>query len=305
VRKYGLTIDALVAADIVTADGQMHHVDAKSEPDLFWAIRGGGGNVGAITALELELFPIPEIYAGALLWPIERAKAILGAWREWVEEVPDECESLGRMLQLPDAPFLPDHLRGRSFVLLELAFIGGEAEGVALAQPLRDLGPEFDTVAMMPTSDLSLVHMDPDMPLPYSGEGLLLADLPPAAIDATVEAFVGSPLLHVEFRHLGGALGRESTGRGVLGAIEQPFLAFTFGLGPDEGALAAVEHYVGLLLERLGPWDSGRRYLNFAESRVDPRSIFPVEGYERLRLARARYDPTGLFRANHPVEDPR
>ena len=131
-----------------------------------------------MTAIELELFPVAEIYAGALFWPIERAAEILNAWREWIETVPEACESLGRMLQLPDAPFLPDHLRGRSFVLVEVAFIGSASDGAALVQPLRDLGPEFDTIAMMPTSELSVVNMDPDFPLPYAGDGILLTDLP-------------------------------------------------------------------------------------------------------------------------------
>ena len=205
IRKFGLACNSIVAAEVVTADGRLVRTDRDTEPELFWALRGGGGNVGAVTAIELQLFPIAEIYAGALFWPIERAVEILNAWRGWIETVPDECESIGRMLQLPDAPFLPDHLRGRSFVLVEAAFIGSAGDGAALLQPLRDLGPEIDTVAMMPTSELSVVNMDPDYPLPYSGEGILLTDLPPAAIDAMVEAFVGSPLLHVEARHLGGA----------------------------------------------------------------------------------------------------
>jgi hypothetical protein len=205
------------------------------------------------------------------------------------------------MLQLPDAPFLPQHLRGRSFVLVEAAFIGTAADGAALLQPLRDLGPEFDTIEVMATSDLSLVNMDPEAPLPYSGEGILLTDLTPAAIDGVVDAFVGSPLLHVEVRHLGGAAAVRSPDHGVLDAIDQPFVAFTFGLAPDAAALEAVDRHVKLVLGALEPWDSGRRYLNFAESQMDPRSIFPTESYDRLRRARARYDPTGLFVANHAV----
>jgi hypothetical protein len=153
----------------------------------------------------------------------------------------------------------------------------------------------------MPTSELSVVNMDPDSPLPYAGEGILLTDLPPAAIDAMVEAFVGSPLLHVEARHLGGASGVRSRDHGVLDAIDQPFVAFTFGITPDGGARATVDRHVRLLIRALGPWDSGRRYLNFAESRVDPRSIFPVESYERFKRARAKYDPTEMFIANHTV----
>ena len=303
IRKFGLACNSIVAADVVTADGRRVRTDRDTEPELFWALRGGGGNVAAVTALELNLFPVAQIYAGALFWPVERAVEILNAWREWIETVPDECESLGRMLQLPDAPFLPDHLRGRSFVLVEVAFIGTASDGAALVQPLRDFGPEFDTIAMMPTSELSVVNMDPDTPLPYTGDGILLTDLPPAAIDAMVEAFVGSPLLHVEARHLGGAAGIRSPDHGVLNSIDQSFVVFTFGLAPDPDAYAAVDHHAELVLRALGPWDSGRRYLNFAESRVDLRSIFPVESYDRFKRAKARYDPTGLFLANHAISE--
>ena len=301
VRRHGLACNTIVAADVVTADGRRVRVDRDTEPELFWALRGGSGNVAAVTALELELFPVAEIYAGAMLWPIERATEILNAWRAWIETAPDTCESFGRMLQLPDVPFLPDEVRGRSFVLIELAFIGSAADGAALAQPLRDLEPEIDSVALMPPSELSVVNMDPELPLPYYGEGILLTDLPAAAIDRMVETFVGSALLHVEVRHLGGAAAARSPDHGLLDAIDQPFLAFTFGLAPDPESMLAVDGHVRRLLGALGPWDSGRRYLNFAESRMDPRSIFPTETYERFERVKARYDPTGMFRANHAI----
>jgi FAD/FMN-containing dehydrogenase len=301
IRTHGLACNSIVAADVVTADGRRVHADRDTEPELFWAIRGASGNVAAVTAIELELYPIPEIYAGALFWPLERATEVLNAWRRWIETVPDACESLGRMLQLPDVPFLPEHLRGRAFALVELAFTGSAAHGDALVRGLRDLDPEFDTVGMMAAKDLSLVNLDPADPLPYSGEGLLLTDLTPEAIDRMVEAFVGSPLLHLEVRQLGGAAAVRSPDHGVLDAIDQPFICFTFGLTFDPAALEAVDRQVRLLLEAIRPWDSGRRYLNFAESRTDPRSIYPAESYDRLRRAKADYDPTGMFLANHPV----
>ena len=301
IRTFGLACNSIVSAEVVTADGRLARADRETEPELFWALRGGGGNLGAVTAIELELFPIAEIYAGALFWPIERAAEILKAWRAWIETVPEACESLGRMLQLPDVPFLPEAVRGRSFVLVEAAVIGNASDGAALLQPLRDLGPEMDTIAMMPASQLSVVNMDPDDPLPYSGEGILLTDLPVQAVDLMVDAFVGSPLLHVEVRHLGGAAAMRSPEHGVLDSIDQPFVCFTFGLAPDAEALAAVDRHVKVLLGGLGPWDSGRRYLNFAESSMDPRSIFPVDSYDRLARAKARYDPTDMFLANHPV----
>jgi FAD/FMN-containing dehydrogenase len=301
IRKYGLACNSIVAVEAVTADGRLVRASQASEPDLFWAVRGGGGSFCAVTAIELSLVPVSELYAGCLFWPIERATEILGAWREWIENVPDECHSIGRMLQLPDVDFLPDHLRGRSFVLVEPAFVGTEADGAALVQPLRDLEPELDTVAMMPTSDLSLVNMDPDFPLPYAGDGVLLTDFPTEAIDTVVETFVGSPLLHVEVRHLGGAAAIGSPDHGALNRVEQPFIAFTFGLAADAEMMAAVEHHIELLLGKLGPWDSGMRYLNFAESAMDARKIFPAESYDRLREVKAAYDPTDMFQANHPL----
>jgi hypothetical protein len=197
--------------------------------------------------------------------------------------------------------FLPDFLRGRSFAVVEAAILGDERAAAALVQPLRDLGPEIDGMTTMPTSELSVVNMDPDFPLPYAGEGTLLDDFPGEAIDRLVAAFVGSPLLHVEVRQLGGAAAARSPDHGVLDAIDQPFVAFTFGLAPDAAAIAAVEQGVGRVLHALRPWDSGRRYLNFAESRVDPRSIYPPEGFDRLLAVKRRYDPDDRFRANHPV----
>jgi len=153
----------------------------------------------------------------------------------------------------------------------------------------------------LPTSELSLVNMDPDFPLPYSGEGILLADLPAEAIEPLVEAFTGSSLLHVEIRQLGGAAATPSPDHGILDAIDEPFVLFTFGLTPDADARVSVDRHVAGVLEAVRPWDSGRRYLNFAESPGDPRTIYPEAGFERLVRAKSHYDPTNLFRANHPV----
>jgi FAD/FMN-containing dehydrogenase len=301
IRKYGLACNSILAVELVTADGRLIRADRESEPDLFWALRGGGGNFGAVTAIELELFPVAEIYAGCLFWPIDRAAEILNFWREWIETLPVECHSIGRMLQFPDLDFLPEHLRGRSFVLVEAAFIGEESDGAALLQPLRDLAPEIDTVAVIPSSEISLVNMDPDFPLPYTGDGILLHEFTAAAVDAMVERFVGSPLAHVEFRHLGGAAGTSSPEHGALSCVEQAFLAFTFGMAPDAAAHRAAAEHVEYLLAGLAPCDSGFRYLNFAESKADPQTLFPAASYERLREVKARYDPTRMFQANHPI----
>src|SRR5205823_5583506 len=215
-RKYGFAANQVTAVELVTADGRFVRADRENEPDLFWAVRGGGGSFGVVTALEFRLYPLTEVYAGVLFWPVERATEVLNAWREWIETVPDELTSVGRILQLPPLPDIPEPLRGRSFVVVETIYAGGEEEGVALNAPLRALEPELDTVAIVPMEALSHLHMDPEFPVPGAGEGMLLEELDPEAIDALVDSAVGSSLLSVEVRHLGGAVGRPSPLHGAL-----------------------------------------------------------------------------------------
>ena len=140
-RRYGLAANSVTAAEIVTPDGRLRRADADHEPDLFWAVRGGGGSVGVVTALEMRLYPVRELYAGALFFPIQRAAEVLHAWRAWTGTVPDEVTSLGRILRLPPLPEVPEPLRGRAFALVEAAYLGDAAAGAELIRPLRRLGP--------------------------------------------------------------------------------------------------------------------------------------------------------------------
>ena len=196
IRKHGLAANSVLAVELVTADGRLRsrRLRARERPVLGSArrrreLRRGDGD-------RVRALPHRRGLCRRLLLADRAREEILNAWRAWVETVPVECDSIGRLLQLPDAPFLPDHLRGRSFALVEVAFLGSESDGAALVQPFRDLEPELDNVTMMPARDLSLVNMDPDFPLPYAGDGILLEDYSPAATDVLVESFVGSPLLH-------------------------------------------------------------------------------------------------------------
>ncbi len=301
VRKHGLATNSVTALDVVTADGRLLHIDAENEPDLFWAIRGGGGNFAAVVTLECELFELPEVYAGCFFWPIERAAEILNVWRAWIDTVPEECSSLGRLLKLPDLPFIPDHLKARDFVLVEPAFIGSAADGAALVQPFRDLEPEFDTVGMLPTSQLSTVNMDPAEPVPYYGEGIHLSGFDAGCIDKLVEVIVDTPLMHAEVRHLGGAAARSGAGHGALDKIDAPFTTLTFGLALDAEMKADMGRHLTRLHSELAPWDSGTRYLNFAESPMDVQMIYPQASYDRLCALKGTYDPGHLFLANHPI----
>jgi FAD/FMN-containing dehydrogenase len=302
-RKHGLSANSVTAVELVTADGRLVRASAENEPELFWALRGGGGNFGIVTSLDFRLYPIAEVYAGWLIFPVERANEVLNAWREWTETVPDELTSVGRLLNIPPLPDIPEPLRGRSVVVVEAVHIGDEAKGAELLAPLRALGPELDTFATIPASTLDRLHMDPEQPVPGRGDGMMLDDLPPEAVaEATAIMGPGSPLLSVEFRHLGGALARTSPDHGVLGSLEGAYLMFAVGMAPTPELGEAVEHQVALLQRALMRWDSGRMYLNFAEGARSGRSLFGEDGYARVRRVKTEVDPDNVFHANHEVE---
>jgi FAD binding domain-containing protein/berberine-like enzyme len=303
-RRYGLAASNVVSVEIVTADGAIRRIDAETDPDLFWAVRGGGGSFGAVTAIEFALFPVAEVYAGVMLWPIERAADILHAWREWTAEMPDDMTTVGRLLQLPPIPDIPEPLRGRSFVGVQAFYLGDEAEGAALVAPIRALGPEIDTVATIPAAALQHVHMDPEHPVPGLGDGMLLDHLPAAGIDALVAAAgpgSGSPLLSVEVRQLGGALAEPAPGGGAVSHLDADFVVFGVGIAmsPEQGA--AVSAHVGVVREALAPWEAETAYLNFAERDILGDYLFGPYAHHRLRAVKSAYDPADLFRSNHPV----
>jgi FAD binding domain/Berberine and berberine like len=299
-RRYGLAANSVTAIELVTPDGLFVRATEDVEPEVFWAFRGGGGSFGVVTALEFRLYPLRQAYAGTLFWPIEQAPEILAAWREWVDELPDETSSVGRLLQLPPIPGIPEPLRGRSFVVVEVAHTGDEAEGAELVRPLRDLQPELDTIATIPITALQQLHMDPEHPVPGAGDGMLLTDVTPETIAALVATVDGSPLLSAEIRQLGGELGRVRPGAGVLARLDAPFAFFAVGIAMTPELKHAVEASVERVQTALAKWDAGIEYLNFAERRKAPERFFNGST-ARLAAVKAAIDPADVIRANHPV----
>ena len=303
-RKLGLAANSVLAIEVVTADGRLRRVDAEHEPELFWALRGGGGNFGVVTALEIQLFDIPEVYAGVLFFEWQRSAEVLQAWREWTQTVPDEMTSVGRILQIPPLPEVPEPFRGRQFVLVEAIFVGSREDGDALMAPLRALGPEIDTITMVPPVGIAELHMDPPDPLPYMGEGGMLGPIDAEAIDRFVAAVgpgSGSALVSVELRHAGGELHRARPGGGAIATLDAEFVTFAVGAVLDAGSVDALDETLTALRAALAPYDSGREYLNFAEHHTDPARFYPPQTYARLRAAKAAYDPGRLFKANHEI----
>jgi len=303
-RRHGLAANNITAVELVNAEGELVRADADQNADLFWALRGGGGSFGVVTALEFKLFPLPEVYAGVLFFPLARGAEVLHAWRRWVDDVPEEITSVGRFLQFPPIPDIPEPLRGGSFVVVEATSLLGKEETDELLRPLRELGPEMDTFRPTPVRELKHLHMDPEHPVPGFGDGMLLSDFDDAAIDSLVRvagAGSGSPLLSVEVRHLGGALARKSPGAGALATIDGKFAMFAVGIAPTPEMGAAVKAHVEIVQAVLGRWDSGRTYLNFAEKRQRGERLFGEQTYRRLQAVKAAVDPDDVFRSNHPV----
>jgi hypothetical protein len=302
-RKHGLACNSVLAAEVITADGKLVRADRSNEPDLFWALRGGG--FGAVTALEFELYPAEELYAGMFAWPWERTADVLHAWREWVSRLPDELSTLARILQLPRLPDVPEPVRGRQLVVIEATYLGAAGSAGELLRPLRDLRPELDTFATVPPAALGRLHMEPEDPVPYAAGGQMLDELPPAAIDAITEAAgpgSGSPLISFELRHLGGALAEPPPDAGALAALDEAFLTNGVGMITAPRASTAINTQLDVLADALKPWDSGVRLTNFVDLPTDARTFYPPETFDRLQEVKRRYDPDNLFLANHPID---
>jgi FAD/FMN-containing dehydrogenase len=302
-RSHGLASNSVTAIEVVDAAGRTRRVDAQNDPDLFWALRGGGGDVAVVTAIEFRLYPIREVYAGALLWPLDRAADVAEAWRRWACEAPASVTSLCRVLRYPPLPELPPFLQGRSFVSVELAIQEDAERAGRMIEELRALRPEIDTATLTPVAQLGALHGDPPTPVPAYGEAVLLAELSTDCVDAFVDcatAGASDPLLSIELRHLGGEL---APGRGEGGAVDSldgEALMFAVGIAPTPEAHAAVSAAAGRVRESIDRWRSSRAFSNFAERPADAESLFG-DSVERLRRIKAAYDPTNLIQSNHPV----
>ena len=304
-RSHGLAANSVVAIEVVTADGVLRRVDETHEAELFWALRGGGGSFGVVTAIEFRLYPITEVYAGVLFFPIDRTAEVLEAWRQWVPSAPDGVTSVGRVLRFPPLPDLPPLLSGQSYVVIEAACQLGEDEATDLLAPLRALGPAIDTFATMPVTGLAELHMDPPGPVPGKGDGALLGELPAEAIEsfARVATAADSPLLSVELRHLGGALTPGRMSGGAVSGIDAQFALFAVGVTPTPESVEAVESAVTAVQYALGPWTTGGVYLNFAERPKSGRTLFgSFDTFQRLREVKSAYDAGDVIRSNHPVK---
>jgi FAD/FMN-containing dehydrogenase len=273
-RRHGLAAEHVRAIEIVTADGRLVRADPDRERDLFWALRGGGGGLGVVTAVELALIAPRELHAGTLVWPGARAADVLHAWRDWTEQAPREASSIVRL--------------AAGEVRIETVLLGVREVAVPLVAPLRALAPSTDTFGPAAPSALDSLHEDILAGRPVHYDHLLLDELPAEAVDALLEVAepgAGLPLLDVELRQLGGALNERSRDAGALGALDAGYLMVV--ASDPETASVAEE-----LVDALSPWAAGHIFPGFAGSAED---VFVPDVRRRLTAVKALYDPEDRF----------
>ncbi|HEX5825918.1 MAG TPA: FAD-binding oxidoreductase [Candidatus Limnocylindrales bacterium] len=302
-RKHGLTIDNLLEADVVTADGQLRTVSATQEPELFWAIRGGGGNFGIVTRFQYRLHPVSMVTGGALFLPL--TKPVLRGLIDASLEAPDALTAISMVMPMPPAPFVPQELVGTPTVMILPVFAGPLDEGEAAMAPFRALAtPLIDMVGPMPYHVMYELTAGASEPGKEIVRSSFLPDLDDAALDAIVErhlAPVGEVMQLTQIRVLGGAVSRVPAGATAFAHRESPVLvaALSQVMGDWDTAVAETEAYHA----RIAGGATGV-YANFLGDEGDARirQAYPGATYERLVRAKRRYDPDNVFHANQNVK---
>jgi FAD/FMN-containing dehydrogenase len=306
-RRFGFGADLVRSLDLVTADGRIHRVDENHEPDLFWAIRGGKGNFGIVTALEIDLVPVADVYGGAVFFSGDSAREVLHSFRAWAPTLPERAGASVALLQLPPAEELPEPIRGRYVVQLRFSLVGASAEGEELLAPMLDAGEVLlSGVGALPVTGLDAIHQDPTDPMPIWERGGLLGSLPAEAVDALLDAAgpdSGSDLAMVEVRLMGGALGRQPRVPNAVAGREGAYSLFTLGvLAP--GAAEAVQASGAAVHAALEAWSTGTVLVNWLGDATTPEEVaraWTPEVHARLLRIKHEFDPTNLFRFGHAL----
>ncbi|WP_329340562.1 FAD-binding oxidoreductase [Streptomyces sp. NBC_01352] len=303
-REFGYAADHVRGLDVVTGDGEPRHVTRASDPDLYWALLGGGAalGIGIVTELEIGLVPVRTLYGGSLAFDGREVgpAVVLRAYEEWTRTVPDGLTSSFAAVPYPDLPALPPHLRGRYVVSVRVAHTGadGDQDGDQLVAPLRKIGPVLaDSLREMPYAESHTIHSDPDFPHAYYGDSAVLSELD---VDGAAELLArtgpdAGAMCVVQVNHLGGALARPAPNS--VPYREGRFLVRLLTMGDREAARRILDPAFALL----APVTLGRA-VNFAFGAGDRAGdLYDAETRKRLAAVKSQYDPANLFRNSYRV----
>jgi FAD/FMN-containing dehydrogenase len=307
-RQYGLTSDSLLSADLVLADGRFLKASHTENPDLFWAIRGGGGNFGVVTSFEFQLQPVgPEVMAGLILYPLEQAREVLAFYRDFTAQAPDELGTLAVLRIAPPAPFLPEKVHGQPVVGIGVCYAGSVEDGQQAVRPLKKFGsPLADLIAPKPyTTHQTMLDAASPSGRCYYWKSEYLSELNDDACQTLVKyaAALSSPLTAILVFQLGGAISRIDDRETAAANREAAYVLNIQTAWEDAGQTDRHVRWTCAFWRDMRPFASGGVYVNFlGEDEKDGRvrAAYGVN-YERLVALKNRYDPTNLFRMNQNI----
>ncbi|RKT19432.1 FAD binding domain-containing protein [Streptomyces sp. 1114.5] len=311
-RRAGLAVNSVRVVELVTPDGEFRRVSASEDPELFWALRGGGGGLGIVTAIELGLFPAARVVTGAAFWPAAHGPELLSRWLRWSRGAPEAVTTVFRVMNLPKVPEIPSALTAGPVVCAagvvlapaEEDLTDAEGQAADLLGPLRAVAdPVLDTWCTTTPPAVVRTHMDPTDPVPVLGDHLLLSDLGEEGAEAFLRVLgegSGSPLVNAELRQLGGALAVPDPDGGALSHLDAAFAFTAGGLALDPAASAAVRAHCAKARAALAPWDTGRTAPTLVERLEQPQRHLSAAEVERVDAVRRRVDPAGRLRHDVP-----
>ena len=308
-RKYGLSTDSVNQFELVTADGQVLCVSATETPDLFWGLRGGGGNFGVVTGMEIRLYPVATVYGGNLFYPADKAKEVYAHYRRWIADAPDELTSSVALMNFPPFPEVPEFLRGKSFVIVRGCYAGTIEQGEGLLKHWRAWqAPLIDDFKSMPFSQVGTISNDPVDPMPAKSSGVWLKDIDDETIDIVIEHTLprnGPPLLaFAEIRHAGGAISRVDPNSAAYGNRDAQHILQVIAGTPTPEIHMAVLNHISHLKTALTSHLHGGVYLNFlegSEARERTEDGFSKDTLKRLQALKAKYDPNNRFSHSYNI----
>jgi FAD/FMN-containing dehydrogenase len=299
-----MTIDNLIGATIVTADGAVRSVSAAGDPDLYWALRGGGGNFGVVTEFEFRLHPVgPGVYAGLVVYPYAQARQVLRAWRDFSANMPDELSVWTVLRKAPPLPFLPESVHGTEVVVFPLLYSGEVGAGKLAAAPLLRFGAPLGS-ALGPTPYAGFqTAFDPL--LGAGGRNYWksnnFSELSDAALDVVIDAAatLPGPECEIFVAQLGGAMGRVSPTATAFIGRDARFIMNVHGRWSDPHDDERVRRWARQVFERAAPHATGSGYVNFlTDDEAERVGASYGANYPRLQALKRRYDPDNLFRMN-------